>query len=146
MRQSVRHLRAIVLAALALAAAVPAGNVLRVGPTRTYTSIQAAVDAAGHGDLILVDPGSYAPFDVIVRGVAILSSGSTRFTITPSSSRPALRIVGTPRGQTTTVMGFRTTVAFGATSSVELLACDGAVRIVDAVIDPTVDLIDVPIM
>jgi IPT/TIG domain-containing protein len=34
-------------------------NMLHVGPGQTYGTIQAALDAAGDGDLVLVHPGSY---------------------------------------------------------------------------------------
>lgn len=37
----------------------PSGRILRVGPTRTYTTVHAAYLAAVHGDDIIIDPGTY---------------------------------------------------------------------------------------
>lgn len=49
-------------ATLALAFGVTAQAVLQVGPTATYATIQAAVDAAAPGDIVEVFPGAYAEF------------------------------------------------------------------------------------
>lgn len=37
----------------------PSGRILRVGPTRTYTTVYQAYLAAVHGDDIIIDPGMY---------------------------------------------------------------------------------------
>lgn len=53
----------------------PALKALEVGPGKTYTTIQKAVDAAKSGDLILISPGTYKEAvvvetdDIVVRGL-----------------------------------------------------------------------------
>jgi parallel beta-helix repeat protein len=49
-----------------IAIPVVSADTLEVGPGKPYSTIQAAIDAAGSGDTILVYPmlGSYAPFNV----------------------------------------------------------------------------------
>lgn len=137
-------LTAILPLAALLSSDAAAGNVLRVGPTQTYPDIQAAVNAAVNGDLILVDPGSYPPFDVNGVGVSILSSAGVPYTMQPSNTRPVIRVMNLPSGQSTTVAEFATTVAFGAASPLEITNCAGAVRIANASLEPTTDLWNVP--
>jgi hypothetical protein len=48
---------------------------VRVGPGQTHTTIQAAVDAANPGDLILVDPGVYEELVVMWKPVRLQGSG-----------------------------------------------------------------------
>jgi len=117
-----------------------AGAVLRVGPTRAYTNIQAAINAAVNGDLILVDAGTYPGFIMAGKGVSVLSDTSVPFTLQPSGTTPVIIMVGVPAGQSATVMGFNTTVPFGGASPVLVLGCLGSVRIKDAVITPTANL------
>ncbi len=62
------------VAALALSTALHA-DVLVVGPTEAFTEIQAAVDAADSGDLLLVQAGEYNSFKVDGKGLSILADG-----------------------------------------------------------------------
>jgi hypothetical protein len=55
--------------------ALPA-SVKRVGANRTYTSIQAAIDAASAGDLILVDPGVYRELPIVYKRVRLQGAGA----------------------------------------------------------------------
>lgn len=73
----------LALASLPLAARLaPGGQVLVVdddgGPGVDYTKLQAAVDAAAEGALILVHPGSYAGFTVFAKGLEIAASADGR--------------------------------------------------------------------
>jgi len=126
---------------LALATGIAnAGAILRVGPTRPFLNIQAAINAAVNGDLILVDAGTYPGFVIPNKGVSVLSDTATPFTVLPSGTVPVVIVVGLQAGQSVTVMGFNTTVPFGGASPVLVLGCQGSVRIKDAVITPTANL------
>ncbi len=55
-----RHLTVFAgLAFLAVVACSVSAAVLQVGPTRTYTTVQSAVNAASAGDTIEIDSGTY---------------------------------------------------------------------------------------
>lgn len=73
---------------------VAAAATLQVGPTRTYTTVQAAVDAASDGDEILVDAGTYAEsVDLAGRDVDLIGvSGASATTLAPPSGQPALEL------------------------------------------------------
>ena len=49
----------VCLTAVLAGASLAGAATLNVGPTRTYTTLQSAVNAAVDGDTILVDPGTY---------------------------------------------------------------------------------------
>jgi hypothetical protein len=54
----------------------PGGNVWRVGPTQAIQTIQAAVDLASNGDLILVDPGTYHENVIVYKRVRVQGAGA----------------------------------------------------------------------
>ena len=62
---------------LASRAPAPAVHVLRVGPSRPFATIQAAVDAASGVDVVLVDPGAYSGFSIDGKGGAVVVDSGT---------------------------------------------------------------------
>jgi hypothetical protein len=62
-------------------ATLHAGHVLRVGPTRAFTTIQPAVDAASDGDVVLVDPlagsSAYPGFAIDGKALSIVADSGT---------------------------------------------------------------------
>ncbi|MFT7485832.1 MAG: pectin methylesterase-like acyl-CoA thioesterase, partial [Candidatus Paceibacteria bacterium] len=53
------------------------------GPGIDYTDIQSAIDAAGHGDKIIVHPGNYSGF-ILGKGVTILGFDASNTTVITS--------------------------------------------------------------
>ncbi len=92
----------------ALASSSAAGNVLAVGPGQAYATVQDAVNAAQNGDLVLVDPGTYPPFE-IKSGVGpkqlTIAPSSGLYTIQAVAGIPEIRIEDVPIGRTVTVIG-----------------------------------------
>ncbi len=80
------------------------GNALYVGPTQTYTTIQAAILAASAGDVILVDPGPYPEF-IVDRGVSIVATGTEFEVLESASTNPAILIQGIPATDQVTIIG-----------------------------------------
>ena len=91
-----------VVVGIALASAAST-QTLRVGPTRLYTDIQSAVDIAPPGAVILVDPGVYAPFIIVLKGVTV--QGEPTFTVDDTSGSGLVRILAVPSGQRTAIRG-----------------------------------------
>jgi hypothetical protein len=89
---------------------------LRVGPGQPYSSIQQAIDAASHGDEVLVEPYTYAE-SLNLGGKAITLRGRTgqlnTYVIAPS---PGVSIVScvTGEGSGTVIDGFTIMNASGA--------------------------------
>ncbi len=79
------------------------GNVLCVGGTHCYPSIQAAVDASHDGDTVVVNPGTYAGGIVITDSVSLvgqaaavtrIAGGGPVLTIGSSSTTPTVTLTG----------------------------------------------------
>lgn len=139
-----------IVAAVALAgfvAARPAatGNTWRVGTTRSFATIQGAVDAAVDGDLILVDAGAYPPFVVDGKGLAIVADvPGLAFSVLPSPTVPAVTIRNLGVDRSVTIRDFTTPVQFGGTAALSIANCVGTVSVESAVLDPQIDLVGVP--
>ncbi len=84
---------ALVLAlSFGLVTAVPAaGATLEVGAGKTYTTIQAAIDAASMGDTITVDAGTYVESLTVDEEVSIIGAGPTTI-IDPVSDADGITI------------------------------------------------------
>jgi hypothetical protein len=82
--------------ALALAPAALA-NVTILGQPGSYATIQAAVNAAVDGDVLIVDAGTYAGFTIDGKGIAIVASpGSSICSQRPARSQRDRRSRGAP--------------------------------------------------
>jgi hypothetical protein len=111
-RSSVRAGAVACLLVLPLAAQ---GVVRQVGPNRPFADIQSAVNAAANGDIIEVDPGTYAPFVIQGKQLAVLGNQSSGagavFTV---SGTPAITIQGLQPLQQVTIAHARATATAAA--------------------------------
>jgi hypothetical protein len=106
-------------------------TVLRVGPTQTFTKIDAALAVAAPGDLILVDPGTYPAFTVTTP-VSIAPS-STAYSVLMGVNAPAISIAGT----TSTVAIDGASISYVASNSpaISVQGCTGDVRLQNITVD-----------
>ena len=81
-----------------------------------FTDIQTAILASQPGDVLLVQPGTYAPF-ALDRGLTIIGYGVCNVT-------GGMTIAGLPASQTAALVGFRAQV-------LDIQSCDGAVLVQD---------------
>lgn len=131
-------------AVLALAPELPAGNVLRVGPSQAYATIDAALAAAVDGDVILVDPGTYPPFTVDDLSVTIMSSGGqgSPFAVQQTPARPAIEIRNLAAARIATILHVAAPFTDGGNPAIVVDQCAGAVRLHDVRVDLPNDLPD----
>lgn len=136
----IRFARALV-AACALAPLARAGSVLRVGPGRAFADVQSAVDAANHGDLVLVDPGLYPRFVVDGKELTI-AAASASFSISGMPGQPEITVQNVPAGRTVTLHAVH--LDFDDELAPALLAIDnaGAVRVSELDVELAGNLID----
>jgi hypothetical protein len=122
----------IALVLLACTPAAFAGNVLVVGPLPTQLAeIQAAVDAAVDGDVILVKSGSYATFSVPNKELTITADAGQVVSVVG-----AIRVRNLAAGRTVVVSGLRAdglAVANNAVTGNGFFAtnCAGSIRVQD---------------
>ena len=98
------------------------------GPGVDYTSLQAAVDAAGAGDSILVKPGTYAGFTIDGKTIRMGADVPSSVDVT---SQVAVRNVA--EDQFVALKG----LSIVTTTPMSISSCDGAVQIEDCVIAAT---------
>ncbi len=77
-RTPVAVLAAWLLATTAVPGAVAAASPLCVGGPGCYTSVQAAADAAHDGDVIKINPGTYAGGVTVTASVRLIGAGAAR--------------------------------------------------------------------
>jgi uncharacterized repeat protein (TIGR01451 family) len=63
-------------------------NVIPVGPTRKYTTIQSAINAAFPGDILMVDPGTYNESLLVNKSLTIKAASGASDTIIDGSGLP----------------------------------------------------------
>ncbi|MEM9382690.1 MAG: hypothetical protein AAGB93_22240 [Planctomycetota bacterium] len=117
------------LATAGLASALP-GDVLRAGPTRSVTSIAAAVAAVGQGDVVLVDPATYVEDVLVTEGVAVVVDGGS------ATLEGRLTVTGIPPGQQVLIAGLDVAPPQGAATcrpdpAATITTCRGAVHFQD---------------
>jgi hypothetical protein len=117
-----------------------AGNVLRVGPGQAFAEIGPAVASAAPGDLILVTPGTYAPFEVDGKGIAIVGDGGA-FELTPTLGVPEITVRNVPLGQDVTIHGARIAYKDAGAPAVSVSSNAGSVRFSRLEVTPTDHLV-----
>ena len=129
-----------VAACLFAAPTLAAPATLTVGPGGAFADIQSAIDAAVDGDIILVEPGTYEPFVIAVKGVTVRAL--TGFTVDDTSGSGVVRIVGVPPGQRAAIEGMQMTSVFGTEVGILAEFCLGEVVVEQVTItDPGGDAI-----
>lgn len=99
-----------------------------------FNSIQGAIDVAGDGDLIIVEPGAYTFATISGKGLSLVAKGTATLTssILVFPGQPALLVQDVPAGSTVHVRGFDCSQAFGTDLQTALLENNaGAVSIED---------------
>lgn len=124
---------------LVLAAPLFGGGVWRVGPSRTFTAIQPAVDVARTGDVVLVDPGTYAGFTVTGKGIAVVAASGS-FEVTTSVAAPAVLVRGVAAPDQVTILGARVRYASTTQPAVRVVGNTGAVRVSQLEVELVADL------
>ena len=63
-------------------------NIIPVGPTRKYTTIQSAITAAFPGDILMVDPGTYNESLLVNKSLTIQAVSNASDTIIDGTGLP----------------------------------------------------------
>lgn len=118
---------AAVAVVLAMAPQLAAQGVRIVGPTGTsnFTSIQAAVDAAVNGDVILIAPGTYTGFTIAYKSLTLAAATGPVFV------NGSVQVLGLPLGNQAALIGLH---AIGGTGGHGLWVanCAGHVLVQDS--------------
>lgn len=124
-------------AILVLLSASALGQTFTVGPVgANFTSIAAAVAAVPDGAVLLVQPGTYAPFAVTGKGISILGQGAV--TVASAPFQPAVvTIANTAVAQRVVLRNLALAAPLGAAQRLECTNCQGAVSLQQITMDPT---------
>jgi len=114
-------MRAIVsrpLVVVLVAAAAPCANAGDIHVPADYSTIQAAIDAASSGDVVLVDPGTYAE-NIDLKGKAITVKSTGGPSVTTLDGGDIDTVVRFLSGEATSTVfeGFHVTNGYGSTTS-----------------------------
>lgn len=116
------------LATVALVPALGAATLV-VGPGQAFTDIQAAVDAAQPGDVILVEPGTYGAF-AVTKPLRILGAGSGVVRVVEPTGE-GVHVEGIGAGDEVVISGMEVDtmpfVLFGDPFVLHAKDCDGTV-------------------
>lgn len=104
MEKPTRRHPSLLVTCFALAGTVTAQSTLTVGPGG-YAQISDAIAAASPGDSILVQSGSYLPFDLAIGVTIFAPSGATVTTPPGGPGIPWIHTVQPPPGQQATIVG-----------------------------------------
>jgi hypothetical protein len=119
-------------------AAAQSVHVVKPDGTGDFLTIQAAVDAAAPGDILLVHGGFHENV-LLDRGLTLVAMGTAgigkAFT-GPGAALPALRIEGLPADELVVLSGFTVFVGgSGASSAVAVTDCAGPIWLQDCFVD-----------
>jgi hypothetical protein len=120
---------------VAASGAAQAGTAYYVGPSRTHTQITSALGPATTGDVILVDPGTYLPFDVNGEGVAIVGNGGS-YTISAVANTPEIRVRNLAPDVNVTILDAEIAYNDQGAPAIRIENNDGAVRLGSVLITP----------
>lgn len=124
--------RCVLLACLAVPASFASQQVHVVGPGQEYTSLQAAIDAAGDGDVILVKEGHHPTAAIDGKGLAIVADDPADLGFHRIGT---LVISNLPVGRTVHVRGFQFSEAASVLQRLRVSDCAGAVLVEDCQLD-----------
>jgi len=116
----------LALSFLSLLSLVPAAQVHTVDDDAPadFATIQAAVDAAQPGDIVLVRAGVYDGFSLLAKGVAVIADADADVEV-----RTPVKISDLPAGEVASLRGLRCAVFVGR--ALAAVDCDGSIWIED---------------
>ncbi len=134
MRASFRSFAALSASVFCMTA-LPAQNVLQVGPTQPFVDVQTALGFASDGDVVEVEPGTYPPFTIVGKRVAVIAKKGPglpgTFAVTGA---PAITIGALGPGQSVTIANARiTATAVDAAIRIDTAGA-GSVRLLDTIV------------